>query len=89
LVILVKFLKINDWLLIHNVNTYGAYQGHMEDTHKWGYDETELKDRVSGWDGREAKHKWTEIRPYNARNPLYQGASIAQDWWILSMEFVK
>ena len=23
---------------IHNVNTYGAYQGHVEYLHKWGYD---------------------------------------------------
>lgn len=74
---------------IHNVNTYGAYQGHMEDTHKWGYDEQELKDRVSGWDGTNNKFNWSEIRNYRPNDPIYHGASIAQDWWILSMEFVK
>lgn len=73
----------------HNVNTYGAYQGHFEDTHKWGYDEAELRDRMSGWDGSKRKFEWSESRSYQPNNPLYQGANIAQDWWILSMEFVK
>lgn len=74
---------------IHNVNTYGAYQGHVEDLHKWGYDFDELRDRLSGWDGKESKYPWSRVQGYNPSNELYQGASIAQDWWILSMELIK
>lgn len=73
---------------IHNVNTYGAYQGHVEDLHKWGYDERELEDRIGAWDGSQYKFPWT-VREFQPNNPLYSGASIAQDWWILSKEFVK
>lgn len=74
---------------IHNVNTYGAFQGHIEDLHKWGYDANELRDRMSGWDGNQRKFEWSEIRDYTPSDPRYQGAEIAQDWWILSMEFIK
>lgn len=76
---------------IHNVNTYGAYQGHVEDLHKWGYDAQELTNRMSGLDENTGvrKHEWAQVRGYQANNPMYYGASIAQDWWILSMEFVK
>lgn len=74
---------------IHNVNTYGAYQGHVEDLHKWGYDETELKDRLSGWDGNNRRFEWASIGPVNLRNPLYQGANTASDWWILETQFTK
>jgi predicted SAM-dependent methyltransferase len=73
----------------HNVNTYGAYQGHFEDTHKWGYDAQELKDRLSQWNGQVNEVAWSEVREYRSNNSLYIGADIAQDWWILSMEFVK
>jgi predicted SAM-dependent methyltransferase len=73
---------------LHNVNTYGAWQGHIADLHKWGYDERELIDRICSWDGKEKKFNWHD-QPYNPSNPLYRGANIAQDWWILSREFVK
>lgn len=74
---------------IHNVNTYGAYQGHVEDLHKWGYDDRELEDRISGWDGSKRQFEWSQVRNYTPQDPRYQGANIAQDWWILSKEFVK
>ncbi len=74
---------------IHNVNTYGAYQGHIEDTHKWGYDEAELRDRVSGWDGNQKSIGWSRIEKPNYSDPRYQGADVAHDWWILEMEFTK
>jgi predicted SAM-dependent methyltransferase len=74
---------------IHNVNTYGAYQGHVEDLHKWGYDERELQDRVSGWDGAKNKYEWSKVQMVNVSNPLYSGANLAHDWWILEMEFHK
>ena len=73
---------------IHNVNTYGAYQGHVEDLHKWAYDERELDDRMRGWDGSNVKFMW-EAGSYNPSDPRYEGAEIAQDWWILSREFKK
>lgn len=73
---------------IHNVNTYGAFQGHVEDLHKWAYDHNELRDRISGWDGSKRKFEW-KTQNYNPSNPLYQSANIATDWWILNMEFVK
>jgi predicted SAM-dependent methyltransferase len=74
---------------IHNVNTYGAYQGHFEDTHKWGYDENELRDRLSGWDGNKREIDWSKIQQPNMSDPRYQGANIARDRWILEMEFTK
>ena len=74
---------------IHNVNTYGAYQGHVEDLHKWGYDARELEDRMSGWDGKNRKYEWSAVRSVNISNPLYASANIAHDWWILELEFVK
>jgi predicted SAM-dependent methyltransferase len=74
---------------IHNVNTYGAYQGHVEDLHKWGYDEAELKDRLSGWDGNQRSIQWSDIKLPNYSDQRYQGANIAKDWWILEMEFTK
>lgn len=70
----------------HNVQTYGAYQGHIEDLHKWGYDEKELIDRI---ESEGSKFGWAEIRNYQPSNPLYENADIAQDWYILSKEFVK
>lgn len=73
---------------IHNVNTYGAYQGHVADLHKWGYDQQELDDRMRGWDGKDYKFEW-ECRGYNPTNPLYKDADIATDWWILNREYVK
>lgn len=81
--------KINTF--IHNVNTYGAWQGHIEDLHKWGYDEQELKDQLSGKDHNTGvcATEWAEIRDYNSSNPIYKNADIAQDWWILSKEFIK
>ncbi len=74
---------------IHNVNTYGAYQGHVEDLHKWGYDSTELHDRLSGWDGANRSIPWSEIGSPNMGDTRYDGANIAHDWWILEAEFKK
>lgn len=75
------------------VNCYGAYQGHDTDIHKWGYDDIELRDRMSGWDGRKKHILWSEIKKLTREecnnNPLYEGSDIAWDWWILAMEFTK
>lgn len=69
---------------IHNVNTYGAYQGHVEDLHKWAYDHAELDARMSCG----GKFNW-QIQPFNLLNPIYAGADISMDWWILNREYVK
>jgi predicted SAM-dependent methyltransferase len=68
---------------IHNVNTYGAWQGHISDLHKWGYDDAELTERFT------TEFQWAEVRGFNGGNAIYEGSNIAQDWWILSKEFVK
>ena len=73
---------------IFNVNTYGAWQGHTTDLHRWSYDDKELYDRVTCL--REGKSLFEfDYQNYNPNNPLYHGADIAQDWWILSKEFIK
>ncbi len=75
---------------IHNVNTYGAYQDSIHDLHKWAYDQQELDDRIHGKNNSgETEIPWSQVGNYNPLNPLYRGANIAQDWWILSREYVK
>jgi predicted SAM-dependent methyltransferase len=78
--------RINTY--IFNVNTYGAFQGYVTDLHRWSYDEKELEDRVKCWNGSVYKFDF-EYRNYNKFNSLYLGSDIAEDWWILSKEFVK
>lgn len=73
------------------VNATGAWQGHITDLHRWEYDDKELIDRFSCWNGKE------KLFPFNTRiitqpNELgsdYDGADIAFDWWILTIEFIK
>lgn len=73
---------------IFNVNTYGAYQGHVTDLHRWSYDEKELNERICCI--RENKKLFDfQMQNYNPNNPLYSGSSIAVDWWIMNKEFVK
>lgn len=73
---------------IYNVNSFGAFQGHVTDLHRWSYDKQELDDRICGWDGKDREFNW-ECRDYNPNNIIYEGADIAQDWYILSREYVK
>jgi SAM-dependent methyltransferase len=77
------------WLLgqitdyIYFVNVYGAYQGEPGDRHKWGYSYDSLAaDLCSMEDVR-----WSAARKFDWR-PI-PGASLAKDWWILGMEFIK
>lgn len=75
---------------IHNVNTYGAYQDSIHDLHKWGYDRAELDDRIRAKNPVDGNYKFDFVcQNYNPHNPVYAGANIAQDWWILSREYVK
>lgn len=73
---------------IHNVNTYGAYQDSIHDLHKWGYDEKELRDRMSGVSGDNTEFQWSETRRVDPSDTIYTGADLAFDWWILDMEFI-
>ena len=74
---------------IHNVNTYGAFQNSIHDLHKWGYDEQELRDRISGKSDSGVEFEWGIIRGVPTSDVAYAGADLAIDWWILSLEFVK
>jgi predicted SAM-dependent methyltransferase len=67
---------------IYMTNIYGAYMGHEEDRHKWGYDVELLSDFLIG-----PKWLWTETKLFNWRR--IPGADIAEDWWILGMECIK
>lgn len=61
-------------------NVYGAYMGHEEDRHKWGFDPDHLCELIlkcGRWD----------MRWFNGRE--ISGAAIAMDWWILSVEAVR
>lgn len=76
---------------IHNVNTYGAYQDSVHDLHKWGYDMPELANRLSGKNEQtgEVEFNWSVIQSVSLNDPIYQGADLAHDWWILEAEFIK
>lgn len=84
--------RINTY--IRNVNIYGAYQGYLSDLHRWGYDSAELIDRIScvNPETKQPKFNWSMISSWNPdmiNLPLYQGADIAWDWYILGKVFVK
>jgi len=66
---------------IYMTNLYGAYVGHEEDRHKWGFDSTSLAHSLAG------SAEWKSIMGFNWR-PI-EGADIARDWWIIGMEAVK
>jgi SAM-dependent methyltransferase len=72
--------RMDDFLYF--VNVYGAYQGHPEDRHKWGYDRTTLHR-----DMQSTELPWKAIGPPHVPDPA--GSDIAHDWWILEMECVK
>lgn len=76
---------------IYNVNTYGAYQDSIHDLHKWSYKEDELMNRLSGKNEQtgEFAFQWSAIQDVQLNDPIYQGAELAHDWWILELEFVK
>lgn len=74
------------------VNASGAWQGYVEDLHRWQYDERELIDRVSSWTGSEKKFPWLARRVFSQYDldwGLYNGSDIAFAWWILIVEFSK
>lgn len=66
---------------IFMTNVYGAYMGHDEDRHRWGYDYCSLHGTLR------ASAEWKEVKAFDWRS--IPGADIAQDWWILGMEATK
>lgn len=60
---------------------YGAYMGHDEDRHKWGYDFPSLHRSLRAY------ADWTEVKAFDWRE--IPGADCARDWWILGMEAIK
>jgi len=70
---------------IYMTNVYGAYMGHEEDRHKWGYSGGSLLKFIVTCLPREGT--FTEVIPFDFR-PI-PGADIARDWWILGIEARK
>lgn len=63
---------------IYATNLYGAYMGHEEDRHKWGFDGRSLHEFLT------QSAKWQAIGPFDWRT--IPGADIAKDFWILGAE---
>lgn len=66
---------------IFMTNVYGAFMGHEEDRHKWGYDYCSLHRTLRAY------AEWREVVAFNWRD--IPGADIARDWWILGLEAIK
>jgi ubiquinone/menaquinone biosynthesis C-methylase UbiE len=66
---------------IYVTNLYGAWMGHDEDRHKWGFDKESLKQEL-----RNAA-PWFGIYDFDFR-PI-PGSMIAKDFWILGVEAKK
>lgn len=65
---------------IYMTNLYGAYMGHEDDRHKWGFDKESLAEFL---------HTVCEWLHVNEPKTFPAGADIARDWWILEMECKK
>ena len=63
------------------ITLYGAFMGHDEDRHKFGYDKTTLTQGLS------AAAEWKTVLPFDWRG--IPGSSIPKDWWILGVECVR
>lgn len=66
---------------IYVTNLYGAFLGHEEDRHKWGFDWMSLNQFISD------ASPWREVKPFDWR-PI-SGMDAARDFWILAWEAVK
>lgn len=70
---------------IYATNLYGAYMGHEEDRHKWGYDKDSLREFLCKYP---FETTWGWVEEFNWRT--IPGADIARDdRWILGMEAYK
>ncbi len=66
---------------LYFTNTYGAYMGHEEDRHRWGFDYQHL------WMFLSEVAPWRIVAPFDWRE--IEGMSAARDWWTLAMEGIK
>lgn len=66
---------------IYATNLYGAYMGHEEDRHRWGFDNGSLHEFLK------AGAKWSTVMPFDWRT--IPGADIARDFWILGAECIR
>ena len=66
---------------IFMTNVYGAYMGHPEDCHYWGFDSASLGELL------ESSAPWREVKRFDWRT--VPGMDAARDWWVLDMEAVK
>jgi len=71
--------QITDYIFL--VNVYGAYLGDEADRHKWSYTRQSLEEAIRGIGG------WSCVCTFDHR-PI-EGADIARDWWILSVQAIK
>ncbi len=67
--------------ITYAITIYGAFMGHDEDRHKFGYDKTTLAQSLS------AAATWRAVVPFDWRG--ISGSSIPRDWWILGLECVR
>ena len=63
------------------ITLYGAFMGHDEDRHKFGYDIETLRKALG------APVNWSQIKDFDWRD--IPGSSIPRDWWIGGVECVK
>lgn len=61
------------------INVYGAYMGHEEDRHKFGFTHATLTKLLS--------QHFTTVKDFDWR-PI-PGSDFARDWWVLAMEAIK
>jgi predicted SAM-dependent methyltransferase len=67
--------------ITYAISLYGAYMGHDEDRHKFGYD----RELLTGCLSRCCE--WKEVKPFDWRT--IPGADCARDYWVLAIECVK
>ena len=66
---------------VYLTNVYGAYMGDEADRHKWGFTADTITPFLS------QAVEWVQVKRFDWRE--IEGASLACDWWVLTMECVK
>ena len=67
--------------ITYAITLYGAFMGHEEDRHKFGYDYNLLAECL------QKCSPWREVKKFDWRE--IPGSSIPKDWWIAGVECVK
>jgi SAM-dependent methyltransferase len=71
-----RYLRGELSFFLYAVNKFGPYNGNDADFHKWGFDEPELRERLS-------------VLPWRSVERFHGAEPIARDWWILDIECQK